>query len=153
MFRVQYFIEAGEFLAIELGYEIFYPGPIHSNVARAHRHRRANYQGKGNPDFFIMHPGVDGQAVPREFDVYSPTINDPEDIYDAIKDKVRHPRSKLYRQADRIVINLRRMKGDLDLELLRAILANKDTYFLKEIIILDYKDGSYVLKDVLTVSS
>lgn len=146
-------INAGKFLANELGYEIFYPGPVHSKGVRAHIHRRANYQGTGNPDFFIMHPGVDGHTVAREFDVYSPISNDPENIYDAIKDKVRHPRSKLYRQADRIVINLRRVEGDLDLESLKAILANKDTYFLKEIIILDYKDGSYVLEDVLTVSS
>ena len=108
--------DVGDFLANELGYEVVYLWPDSPSAYGTHVQRRANYQGRGNPDFFIMHPGEDGQIVLREFDVYSPTTDNLGTIFKKIKEKVRMQGTGEYAQADRIVLDLGRVKGKIDLE-------------------------------------
>ena len=146
--------EAGKFLGNDLGYEVFYLLPDSPSEFRTHVHTVANYQGRGRPDFFITHLGEDGQAVLREFDVYSPTTVDFDGIFQGIKDKVRVRGSGEYRQADRIVLNLARVDGDVNLKELQRKLAGWDISHLdvplKEVIVIDKIDRNYDLMDIWT---
>ena len=144
--------DVGDFLAGELGYEVVYIWPDSPSSFVTHVHTSANYQGRGNPDFFIMHPGEDGQIVLREFDVYSPTTDNLGTIFNEIKDKVRERGTGDYTQADRIALDLGRVKGKIDLEDLERKLKSWNTDHLavplKEVMVITRSGENYHMKHV-----
>ena len=146
--------DVGEFLANELGYEVVYMWPDSPSAFVTHVHRSANYQGKGFPDFFIMHPGEDGQIVLREFDVYSPTTNNLNTIFGEIKDKVRQQGTGIYAQADRIVLDLSRAGDNIAIESLERRLKDWNTDHLaaplKEIFVVGKIDENFHMKHIWT---
>ena len=141
--------EVAELLADE-GYHVVSLGPDHDNVFRTNMQKAINYQGTGNPDWILFHRSDDGTVVGREFDVYSPISINEGTIVKNIKDKVRDRKTKVYHQADRIVLNLKLTQGRVNRQALKSRLERENTYFLQEIIIVDRVEGNYQIIDIWT---
>jgi len=138
------------FLGDEGGYHVISLGPNQHNLFRDNLQRSINYRGTGNPDIVIMYRDLDGTMVAREFDIYTPISNNDRTITETIKGKVRDRDSGVYRQADRIVLNLELTQSDVNLQSLKGRLERENTHFLKEIIIVDQVNGDYEIIDVWT---
>ena len=135
------------------GYHVVSLGPNENNLFRDNLQRSINYRGTGNPDIVIMYRDDAGTMIAREFDIYSPTSSNDRRIVKTIKDKNRNSNTGAYRQADRIVLNLELTQSDVNLQSLKSRLERENTYFLKEIIIVDQVDGNYQIIDVWTFDS
>ena len=98
----------------------------------------------------ILHRNDDGTLVGREFDFYTPTSRQISRIFKSIKDEVRDPDTREYRQADRIVLNLEHVQNDINLDDLKDLLDDRNTYYLKEIIVVERIGENYGVKDVWT---
>jgi len=106
----------------------------------------AEYQGTKDPDIIIVHHGIDGTVDPRIFDIYSPGGSSVNTIQKTLRQKANT-------QADRIVLNLENVAGEVDLaNIQRQVGQNKN---IKEVIIVDTINNSegivsYTIVDVWT---
>ncbi len=142
--------EVTQFLGGEGGYHVVSLGPNENNLFRDNLQRSISYRGTGNPDIVIMYRDKAGAMAAREFDIYSPVSSNNRTIVENIKNKVRDTDTGAYRQADRIVLNLELTQVDVNLQSLKSKLERENTYFLKEIIIVDKVAGNYQITDVWT---
>ena len=142
--------EVTQFLGGEGGYHVVSLGPNENNLFRDNLQHSINYRGTGNPDIVIMYRDKAGAMAAREFDIYSPVSSNNRTIVKSIKNKVRDTDTGAYKQADRIVLNLELTQIDVNLQSLKSRLERENTYFLKEVIIVDKVAGNYQITDVWT---
>lgn len=86
--------------------------------------------------------------VGREFEIYSPTGNNPATIFDKIRSKVREQGTGIYTQADRIVLNLENVEDQVDLIDLKRRLNRWSKGRRKEIIVVGKIGENYYQSDV-----
>ena len=142
--------EVAKFLGSEAGYHVVSLGPEANNTFRNNMEAAIGYRGKGDPDIVILHRADDGSLVGREFDIYTPFEPNPNTIFNTMRNKVRKQGTGVYHQADRIVLNLEHVEGQVNLEDLKRRLENWSKGRLKEIIVVGKIGENYYQKDVWT---